>query len=148
MNQQLSAAPLQVTQDKIRMSSSNYPALNSWSFKCISFLMNILLKVHHLQHITLNCSFFSPLYIYFSSRWRVSSTSECKKRGCSSTYTALPLATVTCSRHELPLVIRQKEAKDYGEPPSTDFQKANRLSPHVWKAWCFRLYPQVSSAVR
>uniref|UniRef100_A0A3P9DAM6 Orotidine 5'-phosphate decarboxylase n=1 Tax=Maylandia zebra TaxID=106582 RepID=A0A3P9DAM6_9CICH len=40
-------------------------------------------------------------------------------------YTALPLATVTCSRYELPLVIRQKEAKDYGELPSTDFQKGD-----------------------
>uniref|UniRef100_A0A3Q2VWV3 Uridine monophosphate synthetase n=1 Tax=Haplochromis burtoni TaxID=8153 RepID=A0A3Q2VWV3_HAPBU len=66
-------------------------------------------------------------------------------RGCSSTYTALPLATVTCSRYELPLVIRQKEAKDYGEPPSTDFQKANRLIFHMFEkpdaSGCTHRYP-------
>lgn len=152
MNQQLSAARLQVTQDKIRMSSSNYPALNSWSSKCINFLMNILLKVHHLQHITLNCAHFSLLYIYFFLPGGESHLRASGRRGAAVPlcvpYTALPLATVTCSRYELPLVIRQKEAKDYGELPSTDFQKANRLSPHVWKAWRFRLYSQVSSAVR
>uniref|UniRef100_A0A3Q3CSZ7 Uridine monophosphate synthetase n=1 Tax=Haplochromis burtoni TaxID=8153 RepID=A0A3Q3CSZ7_HAPBU len=57
--------------------------------------------------------------------------SDTEHRKRLSTYTALPLATVTCSRYELPLVIRQKEAKDYGEPPSTDFQKANRLIFHI-----------------
>ncbi|CAI5678517.1 unnamed protein product [Oreochromis niloticus] len=45
---------------------------------------------------------------------------------CGAPYTALPLATVICSRHELPMVIRRKEAKTMAVP--TGVQCSQRVN--------------------
>ncbi|XP_012685790.1 uridine 5'-monophosphate synthase [Clupea harengus] len=97
-------------------------------------LDSLILKLHDVQGVKfgtfkLKSGIISP--IYFDLRVIVSYPSlmnevsrllflRAKEAGvifnsvCGVPYTALPLATIICSQNDLPMLIRRKEAKDYG----------------------------------
>ncbi|XP_018597094.1 uridine 5'-monophosphate synthase [Scleropages formosus] len=97
-------------------------------------LDNLVLKLYEVQAVKfgtfkLKSGITSP--IYFDLRVIVSHPSlmnevssvlfRCAQEArlqygsvCGVPYTALPLATIVCSKHGVPMLIRRKESKDYG----------------------------------
>ncbi|KAF1382344.1 hypothetical protein PFLUV_G00142800 [Perca fluviatilis] len=109
------------------------PELNTDKMENIS-IDSLILKLHDVNAVKfgeykLKSGMLTPIYIdlrvlvsYPALMNQVSSLiyQRVQEEGlqfdsvCGVPYTALPLATIICSRHELPMLIRRKEAKDYG----------------------------------